>query len=69
MSEYKKFARIYIDGSACDECPYSHEPSQECDVELCAKRMAEILQPEIRKELNYGQQYKAYVTKNGVVTE
>ena len=41
---YLKFAKIYIDGSACDGCKY--EPSSTCDrkYKKCAERIKQVLQ-------------------------
>lgn len=41
---FLKFAKIYIDGTACDGCKY--EPNASCSerYEECAKRMSELLE-------------------------
>ena len=39
----KKFAQIYIDGSACENCKY--EPCQECElhIDYCAKQIKNLI--------------------------
>ena len=46
---YFDFAKIYIDGSACENCKYEPNASCEDRYEECAKRIQEVIEKQEEK--------------------